>query len=173
MVQLRVRETTRDDERDGTRARRATRGTNAVERDESTSFVEGAVTVDVYLERGGEGSTRGERALVERWAFHAGADGGGVGGNNHFNKDLDTAVVYKRAVIMVRTVVAMLRTLPAHGARLRAMRRRGARDGGGGGGFSFEIKNVDAEGRSRARTRGKRRGTARTRSRTCRRPSGN
>ena len=47
---------------------------------------------------------------------------------------------------MVRTVVAMLRTLPAHGARLRAMRRRGARDGGGGGGFSFEIKNVDRGG---------------------------
>ena len=138
----RRRETTNATERGATRDARA----NAVERDESTSFVEGAVTVDVYLERGGEGSTRGERALVERWAFHAGADGGGVGGNNHFNKDLDTAVVYKRAVIMVRTVVAMLRTLPAHGARLRAMRRRGARDGGGGGGFSFEIKNVDDGG---------------------------
>ena len=142
----RRRETTRAMERDEAAREGGTSAARKLEDDSNDSFVEGAVTVDVYFERGGDASTSGERALVERWAFHAGADGGGVGGNNHFNKDLDTAVVYKRAVIMVRTVVAMLRTLPAHGARLRAMRRRGARDGGGGGGFSFEIKNVDDGG---------------------------
>ena len=142
----RRRETTRAMERDEAARDGGTRAVKELEGDSVDAFVEGAVTVDVYFERGGDASTSGERALVERWAFHAGADGERVGGNNHFNKDLDTAVVYKRAVIMVRTVVAMLRTLPAHGARLRAMRRRGARDGGGGGGFSFEIKNVDRGG---------------------------
>lgn len=47
---------------------------------------------------------------------------------------------------MVCMVVVMLWMFFVYGARLRAMRRRGARDGGGGGGFSFEIKNVDCGG---------------------------
>lgn len=85
-----------------------------------------------------------QRELVERWAFHAGADGESVGGNNHFNKDLETSVVYKRAVIMIRTLIALSRTLPTHGARLRAMRRRGMRRGklSSGVTLAFELRDA-------------------------------
>jgi len=84
------------------------------------------------------------RELVERWAFHAGADGESVGGNNHFNKDLETSVVYKRAVVMIRTLIALSRTLPTHGARLRAMRRRGMRGGklSSGVTLAFELRDA-------------------------------
>lgn len=84
-------------------------------------------------------------ALLERWVFHLGADGDKVGGNNHFNKDLDASVVYKRGVIMVRTLAALLRTLPAHGARLRALQRRAAHPSRSsvGGRFSFSVRDLD------------------------------
>lgn len=84
-------------------------------------------------------------ALLERWVFHLGADGDKVGGNNHFNKDLDASVVYKRGVIMVRTLAALLRTLPAHGARLRALQRRVAHPSRSsvGGRFSFSVRDLD------------------------------
>ena len=100
------------------------------------------IAIDVRFER--DGSEAEASALVERWTFHAGADAGSVGGNNHFNKDLETPVVYKRAVIMVRTLVALLRTLPAHGARIRAMRHAGATLGkeSAGGRFRFDIREL-------------------------------
>jgi len=84
-------------------------------------------------------------ALLERWVFHLGADGDKVGGNNHFNKDLDASVVYKRGVIMVRTLAALLRTLPSHGARLRALQRRAAHPSRSsvGGRFSFSVRDLD------------------------------
>ena len=133
-------------------------------------FRERVVVLDVFLERemsskdGDEGvdapapapppTTTRERAttttsgrhreLVERWVFHAGADGESVGGNNHFNKDLETSVVYKRAVIMIRTLIALSRTLPTHGARLRAMRRRGMRGGKTSSGVTLGFELRDA-----------------------------
>ena len=84
-------------------------------------------------------------ALLERWVFHLGADGDKVGGNNHFNKDLDASVVYKRGVIMVRTLAALLRTLPAHGARLRALQRRAVHPSRSsvGGRFTFSVRDLD------------------------------
>ena len=133
-------------------------------------FRERVVVLDVFLERemsskdGDEGvdapapappppptrecattTTSGRhRELVERWVFHAGADGESVGGNNHFNKDLETSVVYKRAVIMIRTLIALSRTLPTHGARLRAMRRRGMRGGKTSSGVTLGFELRDA-----------------------------
>ena len=67
-----------------------------------------------------------------------------MGGNNHFNKDLETSVVYKRAVIMIRTLIALSRTLPTHGARLRAMRRRGMRGGKTSSGVTLGFELRDA-----------------------------
>ena len=120
--------------------------------DEGGAFVGRFLVVDVAFEGDGRGAGEGSAGggetsastLVERWAFHAGADAGAVGGNNHFNKELETPVVYKRAVIMVRTLVALIRTLPAHGARLRAMRRYAAARGrdAGGGRFTYEIREL-------------------------------
>jgi len=87
----------------------------------------------------------GGKELVERWAFHSGAEARDVGGNNHFNKDLETSVVYKRAVIMVRTLIALLRTLPAHGMRWRSMRNMNGRGMGAeaAGRFNFQIREED------------------------------
>lgn len=134
-------------------------------------FRERVVVVDVFLEREASSSREDEdadeaadddatpanerattksttsgrqRELVERWAFHAGADGESVGGNNHFNKDLETSLVYKRAVVMIRTLIALSRTLPTHGARLRAMRRRGIRGGKSSSGVTLAFELRDA-----------------------------
>ena len=96
--------------------------------------------IDVFMTR-----DDGGKELVERWGFHGGAEAHAVGGNNHFNKDLETSVVYKRAVIMVRTLIALMRTLPVHGVRWRAMRKmgRGADGVDAAGRFSFQIREED------------------------------
>ena len=144
------------------RARRSARVDDANARDEvcatssSSSFV---VVVDVFMgckrpsgisanARKGERARESDEAtLVERWAFQSGAGVDDVGGNNHFNKELETSVVYKRAVIMVRTLVALLRTLPTHGARWRATRRGGANAGREAEALvSFIVREDDAKG---------------------------